>query len=275
MQELGSGALDKLRAALTAPVTYAMPVGESEAPLNEHLGRRLRIEFLGLISCTHCGRRSKKSFGQGYCYPCFQKLARCDSCIVKPENCHFAQGTCREPEWGQQFCMTEHIVYLANSSGLKVGITRASQVPTRWIDQGAVQALPLLRVATRHQSGLAEILFGASVADKTNWRAMLKGPAEPLDLATEAAALLARHRGGLEDLQIRFGYDAIRTLDAATVPIDYPVLEYPGKPQSLNLDKTPLIEGVLLGIKGQYLILDCGVLNVRNFTADHVRLAAA
>ena len=131
MQELGSGALDKLRAALTAPVTYAMPVGESEVPLNEHLGRRLRIEFLGLISCTHCGRRSKKSFGQGYCYPCFQKLARCDSCIVKPENCHFAQGTCREPEWGQQFCMTEHIVYLANSSGLKVGITRASQVPTR------------------------------------------------------------------------------------------------------------------------------------------------
>ncbi len=217
MQALGSGALDKLRAALTTPVTYAMPVGENEVPLNEYLGRRLRIEFLGLISCTHCGRRSKKSFGQGYCYPCFQQLARCDSCIVKPENCHFAQGTCREPEWGQQFCMTEHIVYLANSSGLKVGITRASQVPTRWIDQGAVQALPVLRVATRHQSGLAEILFGASVADKTNWRAMLKGPAEPLDLAAEAAALLARHRAGLEDLQIRFGPDAIRPLAAATV----------------------------------------------------------
>ena len=275
MEELGSGALDKLRAALTAPVTYAMPVGEGEVPLNPYLGRRIRIEFLGLISCTHCGRRSRKSFGQGYCYPCFQSLARCDSCIVKPENCHFAAGTCREPDWGRQFCMTEHIVYLANSSGLKVGITRASQVPTRWIDQGAVQALPLLRVATRHQSGLAEILFGNSVADKTNWRAMLQGPAAPVDLAAEAAALLARHRGGVEDLQIRFGPAAIRPLAAAVVDIGYPVLEYPQKPQSLNLDRTPVVEGRLLGIKGQYLILDCGVLNVRNFTAHHVRLAAA
>ena len=275
MEELGSGALDKLRAALTAPVTYAMPLGESEVPLNPYLGRQIRLEFLGLISCTHCGRRSRKSFGQGYCYPCFRSLARCDSCIVKPENCHFAAGTCREPDWGRQFCMTEHIVYLANSSGLKVGITRASQVPTRWIDQGAVQALPLLRVATRHQSGLAEILFGNSVADKTNWRAMLQGPAAPVDLAAEAAALLARHRGGVEDLQIRFGPDAIRPLAAAVVAIDYPVLEYPQKPQSLNLERTPVVEGRLLGIKGQYLILDCGVLNVRNFTAHHVRLAAA
>jgi len=275
MRELGSGALDKLRAALAAPVRYAMPLGDAEVPLNEHLGHRIRIEYLGLITCTHCGRRSRKSFGQGYCYPCFQGLARCDACIVKPEQCHFAAGTCREPDWGQQFCMTEHVVYLANSSGLKVGITRASQLPTRWIDQGAVQALPLLRVATRHQSGLAEVMFGNSVADKTNWRAMLRGPAGPLDLEAEAARLLARHRAGLEDLQIRFGPGAIRPLAGSPLGIDYPVLEYPQKPQSLSLDRTPLVEGVLLGIKGQYLILDCGVLNVRNFTAYHVRLAAA
>lgn len=276
MQELGSGPLARLHATLGEPVAYALPLGEALVPLNGRLGQRLRIEFRGLITCSHCGRRSKRSFGQGYCYPCFQRLARCDSCIVKPENCHFAHGTCREPEWGARFCMTEHIVYLANSSGLKVGITRASQLPTRWIDQGAVQALPLLRVATRHQSGLAEVLFARSVADKTNWRAMLREPARPLDLAASAVELLERHRAGLDDLRSRFGPDAIQPLPgAATLAIGYPVLAYPPRPQSISLDRTPCVEGVLLGIKGQYLILDCGVLNVRNFTAYHVQLSAA
>lgn len=275
LAELGNGALDKLAAELGSPVRYALPLGEQRVPLNPLLGRRVRLEFLGLITCTHCGRRSKKSFGQGYCYPCFQRLARCDSCIVKPETCHFHLGTCREPEWAAQFCMQDHLVYVANSSGLKVGITRISQVPTRWIDQGAVEALPFLRVSTRLQSGLAEVMFAQSVADKTNWREMLKGVAAPVDLRAEAARLLATHRAGLDDLRIRFGEQAIVALPGAEpVSIDFPVLQYPAKPVSLNLDKQPLVEGTLLGIKGQYLILDAGVLNVRNFTSYHVRVSA-
>jgi hypothetical protein len=275
LEELGSGALDKMRVELSAPVNYTLPLGKTELPLNPLIGERLRIEFLGVISCANCGRHTRRSFAQGYCFPCFKRLARCDSCIVKPETCHFHQGTCREPEWAQQFCMSDHLVYLANSSGIKVGITRVNQVPTRWIDQGATQARAVLRVATRQVSGFAEILFGESVADKTNWRAMLKASAEPRDLAVEAAMLLERHRQGLDNLRIRFGADAITVLEnPATVTIDYPVREYPGKPVSLNLDKTPLIEDILVGIKGQYLIFDHGVLNVRNFSSYHVRVCA-
>jgi hypothetical protein len=274
MQELASGPIDKLRSRLLRPVEYALPLGTVDVPLNVHIGSRLRIEYLGLITCCHCGRRSKKSFAQGYCFPCFQKLARCDSCIVKPETCHYDQGTCREPEWAREFCMQDHLVYLANSSGLKVGITRISQVPTRWIDQGAVQALPILRVSTRFQSGLAEVLFAQTIADKTNWRQMLSGNGTSIDLRAEAVRVLEMHRAGIDNLRIRFGPDAVHAVsEAELVEIEYPVREYPQKVASLNLDKTPLVEGTLLGIKGQYLIFDCGVLNVRNLTSYHVRVS--
>ena len=182
MNELGRGSLSKMAVRLGETAQYAFRLDEQEVPVNPLLGKRVRLEFLGAIHCTHCGRKTKKSFSQGYCYPCFTKLAQCDSCIVSPEKCHFDAGTCREPEWGERFCMTDHVVYLANSSGVKVGITRASQIPTRWLDQGASQALPIFRVATRQQSGLVEDLLRTQVADKTNWRALLKGDAVPVDL---------------------------------------------------------------------------------------------
>lgn len=139
MEEIARGALSKMTARLesNAPVQYAFRLDDREVAVNPLIGRPLRLEYLGSIFCTHCGRKTKKSFSQGYCYPCFTRLAQCDSCIVSPEKCHYEQGTCREPEWGERFCMTDHVVYLANSSGVKVGITRASQIPTRWIDQGA------------------------------------------------------------------------------------------------------------------------------------------
>ncbi len=273
--ELGTGPLDKLRTELSAPVSYALPLGDAQLPLGPLIGTVLRLEFTGTITCCHCGRRSKSSFGQGYCYPCFKRLAQCDGCIVKPETCHFHLGTCREPEWAEGACMVPHIVYLANSSGLKVGITRVTQIPTRWIDQGATQALPVLRVATRRVSGLAEVLFGQSVADKTNWRLMLSGTATEIDLHAEAAKLLETHRAALEDLRLQFGHSSVEALPEAGITcIDYPVQAYPSKPQSLNLDKTPLIEGRLTGIKGQYLIFGNQVLNVRNFTSYHVRVSA-
>lgn len=126
-----TGSLRKMRSALAETVAYALPVGDCDVPLNALLGRRITLQYLGQIHCVHCGRRTNKSFSQGYCYPCFQKLAACDSCIVSPEKCHYAAGTCREPAWGEQHCLQPHVVYLANSSGLKVGITRGTQVPTR------------------------------------------------------------------------------------------------------------------------------------------------
>ena len=276
MALLGQGALRKMRSELGAPVSYAFCLDEQEVPVNPLIGQRLSIEFLGAIHCTHCGRKTKKSFAQGYCYPCFTKLAQCDSCIMSPERCHYAAGTCREPAWGEQFCMTDHVVYLANSSGVKVGITRASQVPTRWIDQGASQALPILRVATRQQSGLVEDLLRSQVTDRTNWRALLKGEAEPVDLPAVRAQLFEACGAGLAELQQRIGLQALQLLDdSQTVDIRYPVDNYPSKVVSHDLDKTPVVEGTLTGIKGQYLMLDTGVINLRKYTAYQVAISTS
>jgi hypothetical protein len=271
MLELGRGALSKMSVQLGAPglpVQYGLRLGEQDVPLNPLIGQRLRLEYLGEIYCSHCARKTKKSFSQGYCYPCFTKLAQCDTCMMSPERCHYEAGTCREPSWGEQFCMTDHVVYLANSSGVKVGITRASQVPTRWIDQGASQALPIVRVATRQQSGFVEDLLRSQVADRTNWRAMLKGEAAPVDLRQVAEQILSVCAEGFSALQQRFGLQAIQPLSAAQVlEIRYPVTAYPAKVASLDLEKNPIIEATLLGIKGQYLIFDSGVINLRKYTA--------
>ena len=275
MEALGRGVLDKMRVTLDAPVSYSLPVGEILIPLNQYIHKTLRLEFTGQILCTHCGRKTKKSFNQGYCYPCFTRLAQCDSCIISPEKCHFHLGTCREPEWAMQYCMQDHIVYLANSSGIKVGITRADQVPTRWIDQGAVQAMPIFRVQTRQQAGLVEDKLRQHVPDKTNWRTMLKGELSPIDLPLECDKLLSAAQEDIAQLQQRFGLQAIQALQSPQViEINYPVKNHPSKITSLDLDKTPVIEGVLMGIKGQYLLFDSGVINIRKYTAYETIVAA-
>lgn len=269
-----SGGLKKLRAELSAPVDYFLPVGDKEVALNSKLGKSLQIQYSGNIFCVNCGRKTSKSFNQGFCYPCFKKLARCDSCIVSPEKCHFHLNTCREPDWGETHCMIPHIVYLANSSGSKVGITRGTQIPTRWIDQGASQAVPIIGVQTRYQSGLVEAVLRRHIADKTNWRAMLKGTPQPADLLQKKQELLNASQEELQSLQQTFGLQAIQVLEDQPVQeIVYPVISYPEKVTSLNLDKTPLVSGSLLGIKGQYLMLDSGVINIRKFTAYDVTVS--
>ncbi|WP_095155679.1 DUF2797 domain-containing protein [Pseudomonas sp. Irchel 3E13] len=269
MIEVGRGSIRKMTARLETPVVqYAFRLDDVEVPVNPMLGQTVRLEYLGAIHCSHCGRKTKTSFSQGYCYPCMTKLAQCDVCIMSPERCHYDAGTCREPSWGEQFCMTDHVVYLANSSGIKVGITRATQLPTRWLDQGASQALPILRVATRQQSGLVEDLLRSQVADRTNWRALLKGDAEAVDLVAVREQIFASCADGLKALQERFGLHAIQPLhDGQPLEIRYPVEAYPSKIVSFNLDKNPVAEGTLLGIKGQYLIFDTGVINIRKYTA--------
>ncbi|MFT6351923.1 MAG: hypothetical protein ACJAZ4_002113 [Neptuniibacter pectenicola] len=275
MQQLACGALQKMRTELSDTVTYFLPVGDQEVPMNELIGKPITLHYQGAINCTHCGRKTNKSFSQGYCYPCFKSLPQCDQCIVKPELCHFHEGSCRDESWGEQFCFQDHYVYLANSSGVKVGITRGTQVPTRWMDQGAVQALPIFKVATRLQSGKVERLLGEHVADKTNWRKMLKNDVENLDLTATRDLLFETCQAGLLALENEFGLHAMQRLpDAEQIEINYPVLNYPQKVTSFNFDKTPEVSGVLQGIKGQYLILDTGVINMRKFTAYQVAISA-
>jgi hypothetical protein len=263
-----------MQARLEQTVQYRLPLGEQTVELNPLLGKQIRLRYTGNIFCVHCGKATKKSFNQGYCYPCFIKLAQCDMCIMKPETCHYAAGTCREPAWGEQFCMQSHIVYLANSSGIKVGITRQSQIPTRWIDQGAVQALPIFRAPSRHVSGLIEVVLAKHISDKTSWQQMLKNQVSPIDLAAERDRLWALCKAELDEIVARFGEQSIEFLrDPQSLDICYPVDRYPVKVASFNLDKNPDVSGVLHGIKGQYLMLDTGVINIRKFTGYEVEFS--
>lgn len=257
------------------PVQYELPVGDQLVALNPLIGKPIKLIYTGKIFCIHCNRSIKKSFNQGYCYPCFISLAQCDMCIMKPETCHFAAGTCREPAWGEEFCFQPHIVYLANSSGIKVGITRQTQIPTRWIDQGAVQALPIFKVQSRYISGLIEIVIAKHVSDKTSWQQMLKSKVEPVDLAAKRDDLITVCATELAEITQRFGSQAIEFLvDESAVDIHFPVDSYPVKVKSFNLDKNPEVSGVLHGIKGQYLLLDTGVINIRKFTGYEIEFSA-
>ncbi len=268
------GCVAKMRTELGDVVQYALPLGDQVVALNPLIGQTVRLEFTGFIQCVACSRLTKKSFNQGYCYPCFKKLAQCDMCIMSPERCHFAAGTCREPEWGEANCNIDHFVYLANTSGLKVGITRHSQIPTRWIDQGASQALPIARVSSRYLSGLLEVQIGKSVADKTAWQTMLKGAPESIGLVAKRDEIKELYATELDELQNIHGLQSIQWLeDQNPVDIRFPVTAYPEKVKALNFDKQVTVEGCLLGIKGQYLIFDTGVLNIRKFGGYELRLS--
>ena len=255
------GPIAKMKTAFEVPVRYALPIGSESFPVNERIGRTLALRFEGEIHCLECGRSIKKTFQQGYCYPCYRRLACCDVCIVKPELCHYAKGTCREPEWGESHCLIPHSVYLSNTSGLKVGVTRGVDPTSRWIDQGAAEALVVRRAKDRLEAGRLEVALAEFVADKTNWRRMLQGPPGPLALAEERDrlfSLLAEKLAGAE-------IPGEPLPDAAPVSIAYPVNEYPSKIVSHNLDKEPRLEGTLMGVKGQYLIFDTAVINVRKY----------
>lgn len=259
---LFEGHLLKMKNELGSPVQYHLNSVEGQTfHLNPIIGQKIKLTFQGQIHCINCNTLTKKSFAQGHCYRCMSTLASCDMCIMKPETCHFAQGTCREPQWAESHCMIPHTVYLANSSGVKVGITRNNQVPTRWIDQGAIAALPIASVPTRLDSGLLETHFKDFVSDKTNWRKMLKNEVEEIDLYEVRDQLFESWPDHLnaEPLEME-----------EMVEIEYPVEQYPTKIKSSNLDKDPHVEGILQGIKGQYLLLDSGVINLRKYSGYHI-----
>ncbi|MBY0414889.1 MAG: DUF2797 domain-containing protein [Bdellovibrionales bacterium] len=266
--------LDKMKVSLTdGKAIYELVTSEGSVQMNDLIGRTFKFHYHKEINCSNCGKKTAKSYSGGYCYPCSLKLAECDLCILRPETCHFAKGTCRQPDWGLEHCMIPHYVYLANSSGLKVGITRTTQIPTRWIDQGATQALPILRVGTRYLSGVFEKLISSEVNDKTDWRKMLKGDPEEIDLETKRDELFELFGDDLDHLEEQYGSDKVEILERELVTeISYPVLTYPEKVSSVSFDKNEVVGGKLQGIKGQYLIFDVGVINIRSHTGYKVHV---
>jgi hypothetical protein len=260
-----SGLLSKMSTKSDDIVRYTLPFQEVHFDLNSLVGKRIKLTHSGKVYCGNCSKQIKKSYAQGYCYPCTMKLAACDLCILKPELCHFDKGTCREPSWGEEHCLKPHYIYLANSSGLKVGITRKVNVPHRWIDQGATEALPIIEVNDRLTSGQIEVLFKKHIADKTDWRKMLKGVPEGIDLKAWKEKLL-------KELEVELANHKFKILNEDVQRFDYPILRYPDKISSISLDKITEINDLVIGIKGQYLIFDHGVLNVRSHTGYEVTL---
>lgn len=254
----------KLRVNGLDPVQYYwdFPSGESIL-LNDYVAKPIRICHTGKIACIACGRLIKKTFQQGYCFPCTQRLAACDLCVLRPHTCHYHLGTCREPDWGLKHCMIEHIVYLANTSQLKVGLTRAHLRHQRWADQGATQALAILGAKTRYQAGLAEAALAQEMADKTNWRALLQGNNQPLPLQSIWDNVRKKMKS----------FEGVKVLEGEFVThLSYPVLEFPKKIVSFSFDKEQTLEGILIGIKGQYLLFeDNRVVNLRKFSGYELK----
>ncbi|MCB9184954.1 MAG: DUF2797 domain-containing protein [Flavobacteriales bacterium] len=258
--------LSKMRSAIgpDGTVRYALPFAP-ETDLSAWVGQRLALRATGVLSCVCCGRRVKKLFQQGFCYPCLTTAPEASECIVRPELCRAHLGEGRDPAWETANHNTEHVVYLSHTGNVKVGVTRAAQVPTRWIDQGAVGALIIARVPYRQLAGLIEVDLKRILADKTNWRAMLK---EVLHDPGALRAARAQVIGALND--------ALREhllVEEEPIAIRYPMLAYPPKVTSVSFEKQPEVGGTLVGIKGQYLIWEDGrVLNVRNQSGVHVEL---
>ena len=257
----------KMKAKLGDPIEYTLRLGESECGMNQFLGQTIRFEYLNQINCIACGRATNKSFAQGYCYPCMTNSPENSECIIRPELCRGHLGEGRDVEWEQEHHVCEHVVYLARSSVLKVGVTRGQQVPTRFIDQGASEVRIIARTPHRCAAGEIEVGVKEMFTDRTSWQKMLKNELidppdwdEAFDMAESVTPFM--HSEYLVD-------------EEPIIELNYPVLEYPTKVKSLGFDKAPIIEGTLLGIKGQYLLLDENrVLNIRKHNGYRLRFEA-
>lgn len=252
--------------ANSGQVSYAWQTDKECFNLAPFIGQHIELRWQGQIFCQACGKNTRTSFNQGFCYPCFTKLARNDRCVMSPELCHFDQGTCREPEWGMKHCMQKHIVYLAWSSNLKVGLTKPSQIPTRWIDQGASHAIAVCAVKSRYHAGLVETYLKQDYSDRTNWRKMLSGEAIDADLMEVYAEVVTKIQTSDLPSAVK---DGVVFLPPEVFSFKYP-LPFHGPIKTLSLDKDREVKGHLLGIKGQYLLLDSGVINIRKYTSYDV-----
>jgi hypothetical protein len=265
-----TGSLKKMSSLFSAtlepePVQYILHLGNHTLSLNSYLGKKISFRYTGEIYCIHCGRKTKKSFQQGHCFPCYRRLLECGLCIIHPEKCRYYENICHPNDWAHTHCQQPHVVYLANSSGLKVGITRTQHFQTRWIDQGATQGLIIYTVQNRHQAGQLEVILKNFVSDKTNWQMMLKGDNQTLDLEKKRDEIFSCSQSAMADIFAKFSPEIQPIMGEKIIQIRYPVLKYPTQLIAHNLDKNPYVEGILQGIKGQYLLLDTGVLSIRKF----------
>lgn len=251
-----TGNLLKMKTEWGEPIQYSLRLGDEKVLLNDWLGKYVTLTYENQIHCVNCGRKTVKSFAQGFCFPCFQGSPENSECIIRPELCRGHLGEGRDQAWEEAHHVQPHVVYLALSSGVKVGVTRSTQMPTRWIDQGASKAIILAETPNRYLAGVIEVALKSFVTDKTNWQRMLKGEESPESL-TEVKYIL---KDRLPEEATAYFSEKESLLE-----IKYPIIKHPAKVTSVSFDKFKEISGTLFGIKGQYLMFDDGrVINIRN-----------
>ncbi len=256
-----SGQLRKMTHENADPIQYALSLDEKPVPLTAQVGKELRLKFLGTITCIECGRSIKKTYNQGYCFPCARDLPENAMCAVRPETCQHETGNEADREFYRNYCGVDHFVYLSLTSSVKVGVTRHFNIPSRWIDQGAVEAVIIAKVPKRVLAGRIEVAIAKHMSDKTNWRKMLKGETDPVDLKEIRKQAIAWMPEELKSYALE-GESVQR--------FSYPVEQVPQKITSHNLDKDPELAGTLQGIKGQYLIFPARVINLRKYAGYHL-----
>ncbi|WP_019671128.1 DUF2797 domain-containing protein [Eudoraea adriatica] len=260
---LYEGVLRKMQSEMGNPIQYYLIFKEDFLNVNQVLDKELQLRFIK-YQCLNCGE-DKPVFRQGFCQTCFFETPAAGDWIMRPElsTAHLDKED-RDLEYEKKVQLQPHIVYLANSSNVKVGVTRKSQIPTRWIDQGAHEAIEIVEVPNRYLAGITELALKEHVSDKTNWRKMLTNTLEDVDLIEWRNKL----RQYIPDEAVAYYIE-----NNQETHMKFPVLQYPVKVKSLNLQKTKVYKGILKGIKGQYLLFeDNTVLNVRGNEGLYVSL---
>ena len=261
MTNVISGQLRKMTHKKDTPIQYFLNLGEKSYPLTFKVGQTLTMRYTGKITCIECGRSIKKTYSEGYCFPCTRDLPENDICSVRPEKCQHAKGNEADRAFYEKYCNIDHYVYLSQTSGVKVGITRHYNIPSRWIDQGAMKALIIAKVPRRILSGQIEIVLAKKISDKTNWRKMLLGQIEDVDFSFMRNEMIECIPKDLK--QYALYKEKVQSFS-------YPVESVPGKISSHNLDKESEFSEKLTGIKGQYLIFEDRVINLKKYSGYHI-----
>lgn len=249
------GVLTKMQTENGSPIQYYLIFENDFLNVNQLLGKKISINFLR-YQCLNCSLQ-KKIYRQGFCYDCFFEIPQAADWIINPEMSKAHLGIeDRDLAYEESVQLKPHVVYLANSSSVKVGVTRKSQIPTRWIDQGAHEAIEIVEVPNRYLAGITEVALKSHVSDKTNWRSMLRNDVKDENLVAWRNVLKQYIPQEAAEYYLENNLET---------NLEFPVLRYPEKPKSLNLEKNPFYEGTLKGIKGQYLIFeDDTVFNIRS-----------
>ena len=261
-----------MKSQLNGIVEYSLPLHDITepgvlVPMNMLIGKEISIKFEDEIHCVDTGRKIKKTFGEGLCYDSFMNSPLASPSIIRPELSRIHEGIAlRDEAWEREHHLKPHITYLSLTSGIKVGVTSERNVPYRWVDQGAVQAVIIAKTPYRQAAGLIEVSLKEFVSDKTHWQNMLK------NVFTNDMSLEEKREELIECIPPEF--EDFICFDEEVVDIEFPVIQYPEKVKSMKLDKVPEINKRLTGIKGQYLIFeDNTVMNLRSHTAYRITLS--